>query len=97
MEESHTLPPELQVELMSLSSKQFTGAMVKQLAVDLGLPISGSLEDVRQLVAARLQERGHEPMKVQVMVSKSDQSATLVLEDTTSNGGGGRRDGQASQ
>ena len=50
MEDSHTLLTELQVKLMSLSSKRFTGAMVKQLAADLGLPISGSIEDICQLV-----------------------------------------------
>ena len=35
------------------------GAMVKQLAAKLRLPTSGSIEDVRQLVDTKVQERGH--------------------------------------
>ena len=60
-----TARPREQDELMSLHSKQFTGTMVKQLAVVLEVPTSGSIEDVRQLVDAKLEERGHEPKKVQ--------------------------------
>ena len=68
-------------ELLPLNSRRLTAAMVRRLASALDIPTTGTAEDVRQLLDAKLTERGHEPMKVQVVVCTGADGVTLCLED----------------
>ena len=82
MEEANSQPQTAEpVEFILLNLRRLTGRLVRQLAAALQIPTSGSTEDVRQLVDAKITESGHEPMKVQVRVHKTDKGATLILED----------------
>ena len=49
--------------------------------IGVGIPTTGSAEDVRQLLDAKLTECGHKPMKVQVVVCTGADGVTLCLED----------------
>ena len=49
--------------------------------IGVDIPTTGSAADVRQLLDAKLTERGHEPMKVQVIVCTGADGVTLCLED----------------
>ena len=69
------------MELLPLNFQRITAVMVRRLACALEIPTSGTTEDVRQLLDAKLAERGYKPMKVQVKVSTGLDGVTLYLED----------------
>ena len=51
-----------------LNSRRLGSSILRQVAVELGLPGTGSLEDTRQMIDGRLQEQEHEPRNVQVRI-----------------------------
>ena len=55
---------EPQKELLLLNSWRLTAARVRSLTLALKIPTVGIAVDVRQLLDAKLMERGHEPMKM---------------------------------
>ena len=56
-------------KLLPLNSQRLTAAYLRQLAGGLGLPTSGSANQLRQVVEGKLQEE-HDPLNVQVMVEE---------------------------
>ena len=53
---------------MPLNSRKLTGALLKQLATELGVPTSASAKALRLLISGQLDEGGRDPMNVQVAV-----------------------------
>lgn len=64
-----------------LNSKRLTAVHLRRLAGALGIPTSASSEDLRQLIAGKLEEMGREPMNVQVGLHKTDRGVHLTLRD----------------
>ena len=51
------------------------------IAKGLGLPISASLADTRQMIEGRLVEKGHKPQNVEVHVIESEHGFSIRLND----------------
>ena len=67
---------------LPLNSRRLTGALLKQLADGMGLPISGSLDSVRQLIDGKLEELGRDPRNVQVILQEHGSQGTHIsLQD----------------
>ena len=68
-------------KLLPLNSQRLTAVHLRQLARGLGLPTSGSVDQLRQVVEGKLQE-DHDPLNVQVRVEETaDMSVKLSLID----------------
>ena len=63
----------------TLNSRRLGFSILRQVAVELGLPGTGSLEDTRQMIDGRLQEHEHEPRNVQVRII--ERLTVIELED----------------
>ena len=55
-----------------LNSRRLGSSILRQVAVELGLPGTGSLEDTHQMIDGRLQEQEHEPCNVQVRIMEPE-------------------------
>jgi hypothetical protein len=54
-----------------LNSRRLTAAVIARVARELGLSVSASLEDLRQIVGGKIEEMGHEPQNVRVTLSET--------------------------
>ena len=67
--------------VVPLNSTKSTGALLKQLATELGVPTTAFAEDLRLLIGGQLRDGGRDPMNVQVVVRKSDEETAVSLRD----------------
>lgn len=65
---------------LPLNSKRVTTLYLKRMAGVLELPTSGSADQLRQIVDAKLDEMHKEPQNVQVIVYSGDEGAPVQLE-----------------
>ena len=84
--ERETAKPDDRVEIprgghVPLNSKRLTAAYLRRLAGALEIPTSASSEELRQLIAGKLEEMEREPMNVQVGLRKTDRGVHLTLRD----------------
>ena len=71
----------IEPRLLPLNSRRMTGLLLRQLAVELRLPTSGTVEDTRQLIIGKLEEMGKEPMNVQVRLQDTAGGLEISLQD----------------
>ena len=64
-----------------LNSRRLTASVVSRIAKELGLEISASLEDTRQVVSGKITEMGRQPQNVQVDLVESGSGVVITLRD----------------
>ena len=64
-----------------LNSRRLTAALLKQLASGLGVPTTGTAEDIRALVSGKLEESGKDPMNVQIFLREGESGVEMNLRD----------------
>ena len=64
-----------------LNSRRLTASVVGRIAKALGLAISASLEDTRQVVGGKIEEMGRQPRNVQVELSETEGGVVISLRD----------------
>ena len=67
--------------LLPLNSKRLTQDKLRQLARALELPTAASSDDLRQLIAGKLEGQGRQPMNVQVILRETASGPHLSLQD----------------
>ena len=82
MEEGGTegLPDRTRERSFRLNSRRLTASVIGRLAAGLGVPTGGSLEDTRWMLEGKLEEDGHEPRNVQVVLEGSGEGVAARLE-----------------
>ena len=60
-----------------LNSWQLTGRVIGWLAMELGIPVGGSLEDMRGMLEGKLVEDGHEPRTIQVVLMRLSEGGAI--------------------
>ena len=82
MEEGGTegLPDRTRERSFRLNSRRLTASVIGRLAAGLGVPTGGSLEDTRRMLEGKLEEDGHEPRNVQVVLEGSGEGVAVRLE-----------------
>ena len=63
-----------------LNSRRLTASVIGRLAAGLGVPTGGSLEDTRRMLEGKLEEDGHEPRNLQVVLEGSGEGVAVRLE-----------------
>jgi len=72
-------PPQGQV--FALNSRRLTSFRLKRIGESLGVSTDASVSEIRQMIEGRLQDMGHEPRNVQVIVQGDGECAVLYLVD----------------
>ena len=68
-------------KLLPLNSRRLTTVQLKKIAEGLGLPTTGSADEIRQLIEGKLEE-GHDVHNVQVVMNEATNiSGSLSLMD----------------
>ena len=73
--------PQTRETTYPLNSRRLTSRCVLRIAKGLGLPISASLADTRQMIEGRLVEKGHKPQNIEVHVIESEHGFSIRLND----------------
>ena len=83
MEEGGTegLPDRTRERSFPLNSRRLTASVIGRLAAGLGVPTGGSLEDTRRMLEGKLEEDGHEPRNVQVVLEGSGEGVAVLEDD----------------
>ena len=66
---------------LSLNSKRVTVKQLKRIAAALEVPTSASGDELRQMLESKLEERGHEPQNVLVMLLGPGTGSGMELHD----------------
>ena len=64
-----------------LNSMRITAGQLRRLGLALGITVSGSIRDQRLLVEGKLNEEGHDPCNVLVVIEEYSSEAAFVLWD----------------
>ena len=69
------------VKTLPLNSRRLKADVLRAIAFALGLPRTAALADVRQMIEGSLEEQGHVPRNVQVVLMDTDGSLQIKLLD----------------
>lgn len=67
--------------ILPLNSKRLTQGLLKQLARAMELPTAASSNDLRQMIACKLEGLGRDPMNVQVVLRERARGPHLSMQD----------------
>ena len=80
-EERGAIVPRGTKKTFPLNSGRLTGAVIRRVAKELGLTVSASVEDMRQIVSGKIESEGREPRNVIVEVTESETGTMVALRD----------------
>lgn len=66
-------------QTLPLNSRCLTAALLRQLAVGLGVPSTASQGDLCLIIEGKLSEAGHEPLPTQVVLQEKVRSTLISL------------------
>ena len=72
-------PP--QGQAFALNSRRLTSSRLKRIGESIGVSTEASVSEIRQMIEGKLQDMGHEPCNVQVIVQGEGEHAVLYLVD----------------
>ena len=73
--------PDPAIKRLPLNSKRLSSQCIKRIGNALGTPTTASTAEVHQMIEAKLEENGHEPRNVQVLLNPLSQATKIILED----------------
>lgn len=76
-----TEKPPTHIRPLPLNSKKLTGLLLKQLARGLEIASSSSGDELRQLIEGKLEDGGHDPRNVQVLLQEVENGMEIMLQD----------------
>ena len=80
-EASEAAVPQAAKKTFPLNSGRLTGIVMRRVAKELGLSVSASLEDMRQIVSGEIEAAGREPRNVRVELTESERGTKIALRD----------------